>query len=258
MITGILWAFLASTCPIAPAIAQSEGPAAWRSLPLIKSGAVDPAWTQIGYGGWSVVDGTLRTDSDERGLGVLVYTKETFGDCRLRVVYRSNDAKSNSGVYVRLDDGILAQAGKNHPPGKRGPDGKLTPESLQHFKDGAAQELGAWYAVSHGYEVQICDTGDRFHRTGAIYSLAPSAALPEKKPDEWKTMIITLEGNKVLVEIDGRQISTFDPTSPDVPPQKNWTEPRRETPRPTAGYIGLQTHDPGDVVYFREISVSPL
>ena len=28
--------------------------------------------------------------------------------------------------------------------------------------------------------------------------------------------------------------------------------------RPTVGYIGLQTHDPGDIVFFREVSVRPL
>ena len=29
-------------------------------------------------------------------------------------------------------------------------------------------------------------------------------------------------------------------------------------PRPATGYIGLQNHDPGDVVWFKEISVRPL
>jgi hypothetical protein len=33
------------------------------------------------------------------------------------------------------------------------------------------------------------------------------------------------------------------------------TEPIRELKRPTHGYIGLQTHDPGDVVWFKEVSV---
>lgn len=230
----------------------------WKALPLITDGAVDPGWIQIGYGGFTVVDGSLRTDSDERGLGLLVYKREKLGNCRIRVVYRTKDAKSNSGVYVRMDDGILDQVGKNHAPGKRTADGKLTRESLEAFRDAAEREIGAWYAVHHGYEVQICDTGDAFHRTGAIYSLAKAARPPDKKPDAWKTMVITLAGNRALVEIDGRRMSQFDPDAADVPPQKNWTEPRRKPPRPTAGYIGLQTHDPGDVVYFKQVSIQPL
>ena len=71
-------------------------------------------------------------------------------------------------------------------------------------------------------------------------------------------MIVTLKGNLVLIEIDGRQVTTFDPGSKDVPPQEEWYEPDRRPKRPTTGYIGLQTHAPGDVVYFREISVRPL
>src|SRR4051812_38079590 len=86
-----------------PPAADSTG---WRSLPLIKDGQVDPAWVHVGYGGFVVDGGALRTESDERGLGLLVYRPEKFGDCQLRVVFKAKDAKSNSGVYVRIGDGI--------------------------------------------------------------------------------------------------------------------------------------------------------
>jgi hypothetical protein len=71
-------------------------------------------------------------------------------------------------------------------------------------------------------------------------------------------MIVTLQGNLVIIDIDGQQVTRFDPDSPDVPPQNQWYEPSREAKRPTTGYFGLQTHDPGDVVYFKEVSVRPL
>src|SRR5947208_1090739 len=108
---------------------------AWRSLPLVKGGKVDPAWTQVGYGGWMVEDGAIRTDSDERGLGLLVYRPEKFGNCQVRVVFKAKDAKSNSGVYIRIDDGILAKLNEKHAPARRTVDGKLTPESLKTFED---------------------------------------------------------------------------------------------------------------------------
>jgi hypothetical protein len=231
----------------------------WRMLPLIQNEKVHPDWVQIGYGGFAIDDGSLRTECSEKGLGLLVYRKEKFGDCQIRVVYRSQDAKSNAGVYVRIDDGILKKIDDNHAPAKRDASGSLTKGSLQIFMDASEKEQGPWYAVHNGYEVQICDgAGAKFGRTGAIYSLAEATAVSDKPPTEWKTMIITLKGNQVLVDIDGKRVTTFDPDNKDVPAEREWYEPKREPKRPTTGYIGLQTHDPGDVVYFKEVSVRPL
>lgn len=234
--------------------AQKEKP--WRQLPLINDGEVDRSWTQIGFGRFVVDKDCMRSECDEKGMGLLVYEKERFANCQIRVVYRTKDGKSNSGVYVRIDEGILKQTEK--PTALvRGPDGKLTREMLQKIMDMSERDIGPWYAVHHGYEVQICDDADDYHRTGAIYSLSKAAELPKSK-GEWRTMIITLNGNKVSVDVNGKRISNFDSESADVPARKVWHEPRREPKRPTAGYIGLQTHDPGDVVYFKEISVRPL
>ena len=93
--------------------------------------------------------------------------------------------------------------------------------------DASEKEQGPWYAVHHGYEVQICDAADEYHRTGAVYSLAKAAALPTKPPTEWKTMVITLKGNLVLVDIDGKRVTTFDPDGKDVPGDRQWYEPKR-------------------------------
>jgi hypothetical protein len=71
-------------------------------------------------------------------------------------------------------------------------------------------------------------------------------------------MVITLRGEKILVEIDGKGVTEFDPAGKQVAVERNWFEPKREPKRPLAGYIGLQNHDPGDVVYFKEIAVRPL
>ena len=61
-----------------------------------------------------------------------------------------------------------------------------------------------------------------------------------------------------FVGIEGQRVTSFDPESPDVPRDRQWFEPKREPKRPEVGYLGLQNHDPGDVVWFREISVRPL
>jgi hypothetical protein len=135
--------------------------------------------------------------------------------------------------------------------------GKISKESGEKMQASADREEGPWYAVHHGYEVQIAGAGDPFHRTGAIYSLAPSSDQP-KEPGTWRTMIVTLDGGRILVDIDGQRVTTFDPASPNLPERKQWFEPKREPKRPEKGYLGLQNHDPGDIVWFKEVSVRPL
>lgn len=231
----------------------------WRSLPLIKDGKVAPEWQQAGWGTFVVEGDAIRTEPSEKGLGVLVFTKEKLGDCQIRIVYRPQSVRCNAGVHIRMDDGILKWIGKDSIAVKRDEKGKLSAAMLDKMKEASEKEEGAWYAVHHGYEVQIMDGGgDPLHRTGAVYSLAPAAKAPEKTAEQWRTMIITLRGNSVLIEQDGQSLTNFDSEAKELPERKQWFEPRRDIKRPSVGYIGLQTHDPGDIVFFKEVSVRPL
>lgn len=229
----------------------------WRALPLIKDGKVDPSWAHTGWGGFVVEDGTIRTECDPRGLGLLFYKKERLGNCQIRVVFKTKDERSNSGVYVRIADGILKQAGRHGPTFERDAAGKISDASMEKAKAEAEREEGPWYAVHEGFEVQIAGGGDKFHRTGAVYSLAPAEA-GSGKPGDWQTMIITLDGTKIFVDLDGKRVTSFDSNSTDLAQRKAWHEPKREHKRPESGYIGLQNHDPGDLVWFKEVSVRPL
>jgi hypothetical protein len=237
--------------------AESTSGPAWRALPLITDGKVDANWEHTGWGGFVVDNGALRTDCDPRGLGLLVYKKEPLGNCQIRVVFKAKEERSNAGVYVRIADGILDQLGKPGAAFDRDANGKISKESMEKMQASAEREEGPWFAVHRGYEVQIADGGDPSHGTGAIYSLAARSGTA-KKAGEWRTMIITLAGERILVDLDGRRVTTFDATSRDLPPRKQWHEPKREPKRPVVGYIGLQNHDPGDVVWFKEVSVRPL
>ena len=230
----------------------------WRELPLIKDGKVHPDWKHTGFGQMVVDEGTLRTEPDQRGLGLLVYTKEKLGDCRIRVVYRVKDGRSNSGAYIRIDEGILNEFDKELIAVQRDANNRLSDAEVKKMERASELEQGPWYAVHHGFEVQIADGGDDTHGTGAIYSLARRTGKPVKPPGEWRMMIITLRGTQVEVELDGVQMCRFDSASKDLPPRKAWHEPKREHARPTHGYIGLQTHDPGDTVWFKEVSVAKL
>jgi hypothetical protein len=230
----------------------------WRDLSLVKNGQVAPEWQHVGWGKMVVEGDSIRTEPEEKGLGLLVYTKEKFGDCQIRIVYRPQDDRDNAGVHIRMDDGILKWVGKDSIAVKRDAKGKLPPDQRAKMEVASEKEEGAWYAVHHGYEVQIMDSADPFHRTGSIYSFASAGDLPERPADGWRTMIIALQANLVTVELDGKQVTRFDSASKDLPQRKTWAEPKRDYTRPTHGYIGLQTHDPGDIVFFKSVSVRPL
>ena len=242
---------------VAPfAVAQDS--TGWRNLPLIQNGKLAPGWSHIGYGKMTVDGEALRTDCDPRGMGLLVYTKEKLGNCQLRVVFKPEKPTSNAGVYIRIDDGILGAIGKPATAVQRDAAGKLPKEELAKLQAIAEAEEGVWYAVHHGFEVQIADSGDPMHRTGAIYGLAKANTLPKLREDGWRTMVITLDGPKVSVDVDGQRVTEFDSTKITPPAQRNWTEPKLDTKRPEQGYVGLQNHDPGDVVWFKEVSVRHL
>ncbi len=175
-------------------------------------------WAQVGPGKFVLEDGLLHT---EGGMGLFWYTKEKVGNCVIKVVYKTTHPDDNSGVFIRIAD----------------------------------RPKDEWFAVHHGYEVQICDSADEFHRTGAIYSLAKADQQPGKV-NEWNTLEITLDGDLVRSSVNGQPVTTFDPKGP-VPPRTKDYEPERG-PRPEAGYIGLQNHDGKSRVYFKEVSVRPL
>ncbi len=230
-----LLAALVLACP-------ADADEGWRTI-LDASTPEPKGWQHVGFGRFVLEDGAWKTECAPEGLGLFTYTAEKLGDCQIKVVFRTEDERDNGGVYIRIADD---------------PQGKLTAKSTGDGKKDSEAEIGPWWAVHNGYEVQIAEGGDPAHRTGAIYSLAEGADLPSKADDGWRTMIVTLDGPVVKVEVNGKAISRFDSSKPDVPPRKQWYEPKREPARPEAGMIGLQNHDPGDVVYYKEVSVRPL
>jgi hypothetical protein len=225
MLTGRGWkvaAILSLTLACGGSIvAQTPGERSssdWR--PLFDGRSLD-GWEHVGPGRFLVEDGQLRT---EGGMGLLWYAREKLGNCIIRVVYKTATERANSGVYIRIAE----------KPGD------------------------PWYAVHHGFEVQIADTGRADRRTGSIYTFAKANSQPSK-PLEWNTLEITLKGNRVFTEINGVPVADFD-ASELKPPATEITgqgDPARG-PRPETGYIGLQNHDKGSTVFFKEVSVRPL
>ncbi len=176
-------------------------------------------WKMTGPGQFVIEDGLMKT---EGGMGLLYFTKEKFGNCVVRVVFKTVGDHANSGVIIRLPEA---------PP-------------------------DPWYGVHNGYEVQIDAAGDDWHSTGAIYSLSKVTSRQQKPAGEWNTMDIEIRGQVTKISLNGVVVNEFKGDQP-VPERKMWYEPVRG-PRPDAGYIGVQNHDKSSTVFFKEISVKSL
>lgn len=100
-------------------------------------------------------------------------------------------------------------------------------------------------AVREGYEVQIDDLanpdGAMIHQTGAIYDVQPPLVLAANPAGQWNTYLIRVVGQTYNVILNGQAVIT------------NFVGNRS-----SHGFIGLQNHLPKDVVFFRNIIVTPL
>lgn len=200
---------------LAPALLAAADPA---FRPLFNGKDLD-GWKMTGPGQFVVENGQLKT---EGGMGLLYFTKEKLGNCKVRVVFRTATEHANSGVIIRLPE----------PP----PD--------------------PWYGVHNGYEVQIDAGGDEWHSTGAIYSLSKVTSRQQKPMGEWNTMEIEIRGQLTRISLNGVVVNEFQ-GGQAVPERKVWYEPVRG-PRADSGYIGLQNHDRNSTVYFKEVSYQPM
>lgn len=174
-------------------------------------------WEQVGDGHFIIEDGLLKTSG---GMGLLYYEGKKFGNAIIKVVYKGAD-KNNAGVFIRIPE----------------------------------KPAEAWMPVNKGFEVQIDDREDEFHKTGVLYSFTKAKASPGK-PGEWNTMEITLDGDRTIVHVNGVLVTDFKEGDP-VPEKVKSYEPDRG-PRPESGYIGLQNHGGDDVIIFKEISYKEL
>ena len=196
--------------------ADSSHGSQWRAL---FDGKGTQGWEMVGPGELKLENGELVTYD---GMGMLWYGREKLGNCEIRVVFKLNRADDNSGVFVRI------------------PERPQTP----------------WDAVNKGYEIQIDNTENEWHRTGCLYSLTKARAFASPKVGEWSTMLITLDRKRTIVKVDGQLVTDFTEGSA-VPKKAIWYEPDRGL-RPEVGYIGLQNHGGEAHVHFKEVSVRNL
>jgi hypothetical protein len=168
--------------------------------------------------GFKIENGMLISDPDAAEDDIW-YTREKIGNATIRVVYKVDTEKANSGIFIRI------------------------PEPPKSEDD----------AINKGIEVQIDQSDDDWHCTGVLYSMTKAKARPYKPVGEWNTMEIAMRGPRTTVTLNGVLVTDYDGVSP-VPEKVKPFEPDRGK-RPDTGYIAVQHHSGKGVVTFKEITL---
>jgi hypothetical protein len=146
------------------------------------------------------------------GMGLLWYSVRQYSDFVLELDFKTSERTTNSGVFLRVPE---------------------VPTSDEY--------------IYHSFEIQIDDTSEGIHHTGAAYDAEAPTQQASRAPGEWNHYRITFQGKRIQVELNGKQVLDWQ------------AEPRGKirdfAPR---GYIGLQNHDETSPVYFRNIYVKDL
>ena len=208
--------FLALSAAILPA---QQGKPAWKQL---YNGKDLTGWQHVGKGQMTIENGLIATHG---GMGLLWWTGQRFGNCVIRVVYKTKDKADNSGIFIRIP---------------------IKPRE-------------AWMPVHYGYEVNIeYDPArwkeDNYYATGSLYSFTKIPVRADKPSPEWNTVEITIDGPRTIVLVNGIKVTDYVEGQP-IPPRRE--DDPEAGPRPNEGYIGLQ-NESDETVYFKEVAVRPL
>jgi hypothetical protein len=109
------------------------------------------------------------------------------------------------------------------------------------------QEQG-WPAA--GFETQVNNTQGDWIKTGSLYGLI-NVSQPLSKDDQWWTQEITVQGNKVIVKVDGKIVlEYYEPQGAQA--GKDFSR------KVSSGTFAFQAHDPKSVVYYKNPRVKKL
>ena len=112
---------------------------------------------------------------------------------------------------------------------------------------------------SKGYEAQVCNTtppakpGDYVEHkmTGSIYAIRNTWKSPAKD-NEWFKYRIAVQGKTIRVFINNELISDY------TEPENTFRPDDKKGRLLSSGTFALQGHDPGSIVYYKNIKVKPL
>lgn len=103
----------------------------------------------------------------------------------------------------------------------------------------------------YGYEVQVNNSQGDWKRTGSLYNIV-DVKENYAKDNEWYTEYVKVQGNRIIVKIN--DIVVVDYTEPEKPFREGDGIYRVLG----TGTFALQGHDPGSIVFYKDIMVRPL
>ncbi|WP_437228401.1 3-keto-disaccharide hydrolase [Planctomicrobium sp. SH661] len=173
---------------------------------------------QGGIDGYEIVDGAIR---GKEGRGDVLFTEKEYGDFVVQLEFKLPPA-GNNGLAIRY-------------PGKGGA------------------------AYDGMCELQVLDSEHENYKTidprqahGSIYGMVPAARGYLRKTGDWNYEIVTVQGPRITVELNGNVIVDGDVSTV--------TEFMGGTPHPgkdrTSGFFGFAGHN--DPVEFRNIEIKEL
>ena len=104
---------------------------------------------------------------------------------------------------------------------------------------------------TYGYEVQVNNSQSDWKRTGSLYNIV-DVKENYATDNEWYTEYVKVEGKRIIIKIN--DIVVVDYTEPENPLREGDGVYRVIS----EGTFALQGHDPGSVVFYKDIMVRPL
>ena len=96
-----------------------------------------------------------------------------------------------------------------------------------------------------GFECQVNETHSDPKKTGSLYNIKNVMDVSPVKDDEWWEYDITVKGKTATLKVNGKVTV-------------EWTQPENARKKLSEGTFALQAHDPGSVVYYKNIRVKRL
>jgi hypothetical protein len=166
---------------------------------------------------------------------------------------------SEHKASCRVEDGLLLIGGERSHLFYNGPvdnhdftdfelklEVKTTPGSNSGvFFHTEYQEEG-W--PTKGHEAQVNSTHKDWRRTASLYAVKDIRDT-FSKDDQWFDYHIIVRGNQIMMKVDGKTVNEYteDPDAPGLA--------ERPDRKLSNGTIALQAHDPGSLVYYRNIRI---
>ncbi len=180
--------------------------------------------------------------------------------------WKSNATTENqsAGVFSVKDGELIVSGGRAHLfyVGTNGDTKFKNFEFKAKVKTTTGSNSGIYFHTAFiekgwppaGYECQVNATHTDQKKSGGLYAVADVLDNAPHKDDVWFDYSIKVQGNHIVISIDGKVTTDWTQPADWDPTLSNNTHERKIG----EGLIALQAHDPKSTIYFKDIFIKPL